>query len=142
MNNQKTPTSFWVISVVGLIWNLLGVMNYLSQAYMSDETLAAMTQAQQEVMNSTPAWATAAFAISVFGGTIGCIGLLMRKTWAKHALLVSFIAILAQMLYSIIMAKAYQAFGPSALVISILVIIIGGFLYYYARKCEENALIG
>ena len=142
MNNQKTPTSFWVISVVGLIWNLLGVMNYLSQAYISDETLAAMTQAQQEVMNSTPAWATAAFAISVFGGTIGCIGLLMRKTWAKHALLVSFIAILAQMLYSIIMAKAYQAFGPSALVISILVIIIGGFLYYYARKCEENALIG
>jgi hypothetical protein len=142
MNNQKTPTSFWVISIVGLIWNLLGVFNYLGQAYMSDETLSAMTQAQQDVMNSIPAWATAAFAISVFGGTLGCIGLLVRKTWAKHLLLISFVAIMAQMLYSIIMAQAYKAFGASALMISILVMVIGAFLYYYARKCEEKGLIG
>jgi hypothetical protein len=141
MNNQKPPTSFWVISIVALIWNLLGVFNYLGQAYMSDEALAALTQAQQDLMSSTPAWVTGAFAIAVFGGTLGCIALLIRKSWSKHLFLISLIALLAQMIYSIFIVQAYKAFGTTTLIVSILVIVIGAYLYYYARKCEENGLI-
>lgn len=29
----KPPIWFWIISVIALIWNLMGVMAYLGQAY-------------------------------------------------------------------------------------------------------------
>lgn len=75
----KPPVWFWVVSVIALLWNLLGVMNYLNQAFNQVALMEAMDQAQREVFEGIPAWATAAFAIAVFSGTLASIGLLVRK---------------------------------------------------------------
>ena len=82
----KPPTWFWVVSVIALLWNLVGVFNYLNQAFNQVAMLESLNQAQREAFEGIPAWATAAFAIAVFSGTIACIGLLLRKKWAmeKH----------------------------------------------------------
>ncbi len=58
----KPPIWFWIISVLALIWNILGVSAYLAQAYMTDETLAALPEADQAIYANLPAWYTAAFA--------------------------------------------------------------------------------
>lgn len=51
MNDQKMklPSSFWVISVIGLKWNLTGVMNFFGQTFMSEEAMAALLQEQVEI---------------------------------------------------------------------------------------------
>ena len=69
----KTPTWFMVVAVLLLVWNLLGVMAYIMQVTMSPETLAALPDAQRQLYENTPAWATAAFAIAVSGGALGCL---------------------------------------------------------------------
>lgn len=79
----KPPISFWILSVLALIWNLFGVMAYLSSAFMTDEMKASMTEAELRLAENTPAWATAAFAIATWGGLLGCIALLFRKKWAR-----------------------------------------------------------
>ena len=77
---SKKPTiRYWIIAVLALLWNTLGVIAYLRQAYMSDETLAALPEPNQLYYSNLPAWVTAAFAIAVFGGFLGAIGLLWRK---------------------------------------------------------------
>ena len=43
----KTPTLFWVISILALIWNVMGVMAYLGQVYITDEVLASLPEAAQ-----------------------------------------------------------------------------------------------
>ena len=78
-STNKPPVWFWIVSVVALIWNGMGVMAYLGQAYMSDDALAALPEAEQALYANVPAWATAAFAIAVWGGLLGCLALLLRK---------------------------------------------------------------
>ncbi|SNZ02001.1 hypothetical protein [Flagellimonas pacifica] len=133
-STNKPPVWFWVVSVLALLWNLSGVFNYLSQAYTSVEQLEQMTQAQRELFEAQPAWVTAAFAIAVFGGTLGCIALLLRKKWAKPAFLVSLIAIIAQFSYSIFMSSAVEVYGNIAIILSVVTVIIAILLLLLAKK--------
>ena len=105
MENSSTKPNvwFWIISIVGLIWNGMGAMNYLAQTTMSDETKAAYTAEQLAIVEATPAWVTAAFALAVWGGVLGCIALLLRKKWAKPVLLVSLFGILGLLIHGLFM---------------------------------------
>ena len=78
----RPPKWFWIVASIAFVWNLMGVAAYLMQVTMSDETLAALPAEQQALYASTPAWATGAFALAVFGGALGCLFLLLRKSWA------------------------------------------------------------
>lgn len=96
----KPPVWFWIVSVVALIWNGMGVMQYLAKAYATDEMIAALPAEQQaEFLAEHPAWYTAAFAIAVFAGALGCLALILRKKWAYMLLLLSLLGVIVQMSY-------------------------------------------
>ena len=86
-----------LILVVALAWNLIGVMSYLMNVTAGPEALAGLSEAERSLYTDIPAWATAAFAIAVFGGALGSIALLARKAWAAPVFLVSLVAIVVQM---------------------------------------------
>lgn len=54
-------------------------MAYLTQAYKTDEANALLPEAEKTHYDNNAIWATAAFAIAVFGGVLASIALLMRK---------------------------------------------------------------
>jgi hypothetical protein len=138
-SNTNPPVWFWIVSILALLWNLMGVMSYLEQAYMTDEIKAQYTADQLALMEGIPAWITAAFAIAVWGGLLGCIALLFRKKWAKPLLMLSLIAILIQMAYSFFMTNAAEIYGPiPGVIIPLLVIIIGIALVQFARIAEKR----
>ena len=134
MTSVKPPTWFWVVSAIALLWNLFGVMNYLMQAFNQVALLESMDQAQREAFESIPAWATAAFAIAVFSGTIGCIGLLLRKKWARPLFIISLIAAVAQFIHWLFISNAVEAFGPSTYTMPVIVILIGLYLISFSKK--------
>jgi hypothetical protein len=132
-HTHKPPAWYWVAAVLALIWNAFGVMAYLGQAFMTDEMKAELTPEQLSLMESTPAWVTAAFAIAVWGGLLGSIALLLRKKWAKPVLLISLLAILVQMSYSFLMTNASEVYGTvQGVVVPMLVVLIGILLYLLA----------
>ena len=137
-NSNKPTTLFWVIGVIALIWNGLGVMSYIGQAFMTDEMKAALPEAERALYDNVPAWVTAAFAIAVFGGLLGCILLLMKKKAAKTVFLVSLIAIIVQMTYNLFMSKAVEVYGPGGAIMPIMVIAIGVFLLLYSKRSIEK----
>ncbi len=138
VNTKKPTTSFWVISGVAFVWNLLGVMAYLAQAYMTEETLNSLPEAEQAIYQNVPIWATASFAFAVWGGALGCLLLLLRKNWAKAVLFISFLGIIIQMIYNVFLSKSLEVYGPGGLVMPILVVFIGAYLVWYSRKAETN----
>ncbi len=139
---SKPPVWFWIVSVLALLWNLMGVMNYLGTAFMKEAIMAEMTAEQVSLMESTPAWVTAAFAIAVWFGAAGCIGLLLRKKWAKSALGMSLIGVLVQTGYGFFMTNASEVYGQTeAVIIPAMVIIIGVFLVFFARLAERRTWI-
>lgn len=137
-NNTKLPVWFWIISIAGLVWNLLGVVAYLGQAYMTDEQLALLPEADQNWYNNVPAWVTAAFAIAVFAGTLGCIALLLRKRWAVPLFMLSLIGVLAQQVYNFFL-QDYVAIEGTRMIMPIVVILVAGLLYWYSKGAREKA---
>ncbi len=140
-STNKPPVWFWIVSVVALIWNGMGVMAYLGQAYMSDDALAAFPEAEQALYANVPAWATAAFAIAVWGGLLGCLALLLRKKWAKPVLLLSLIGIVVQMIYNLFLSEAMDVYGPGGAIMPIMVIVIGIFLVWFSKKSASEGWI-
>lgn len=132
--NVKPPIWFWIISSIALLWNLIGVGAYLADAYKSIEDLEQIPQAERLLYESQPAWVTGAYAIAVWGGTLGCILLLLRTKWARHVLYVSLLGIIAQLSYSIFFSNSFEVYGPGGIVMPILVLGIGVGLVLFAHK--------
>ena len=138
----KVPIWYWIVSVVALLWNLIGAMAYVSQAYMSDEVKSALPAEQVALMENTPAWATAAFAFAVWGGVLGCIGLLLRKKWANTVLVVSLLGILIQMGYSFFMTNAVEVYGTAqGVAMPLVVIAIGIGLVLFSKSAMKKGWI-
>lgn len=132
---KKPPVWFWLVSVIALLWNLMGVFNYLVQAYLPIEQLEAMSLAERELYEGQPAWVTGAFAIAVFAGSIGCIALLIRKKWARPVLVLSLISAIALFSYTLFISNTIEVYGiVHAILMPILVVTIGVYLIFFAKK--------
>ena len=139
MNSTIKPaTWFWIVSAIALVWNLMGVMAYLAQVTMSPEAMAALPENQRLLYQSTPSWATGAFAIAVWGGTLGCILLLLRKKLASLLLIISLLGVLVQLYHSFFISNSFAVFGSGGLVMPIMVVIIGVLLIWLSRKATSQ----
>jgi len=137
-SEKKTPKWFMVVVVVLLLWNLLGVMAYIMQVTMSPEVLATLPDAQRQIYESTPAWATAAFAIAVNCGVLGCVLLLLKRNLAGPFLQLSLAGVLVQMYHAFFLSNFFEVFGPGGLVMPVLVVVIAIFLVVLAARARAN----
>ena len=128
LSTNKPPIWFWIIAVIALIWNGMGVMAYLVRAFMTDEMIAAIPEEQQaEYLIEHPAWYTAAFALAVFCGALGCLALLLRKKWAYMLFLISFVAATIQQVYIMVTIEEASPIMP------IMIIVVCAFLVWFSK---------
>ncbi|WP_296636999.1 hypothetical protein [Polaribacter sp.] len=137
MSIKKKPSpKFYIIGVLALIWNLMGVGAYLIQAFMTEEMIATLPKEQQaEFLVEYPAWYTALFAIAVFGGGLACILLLARKKIAYYFFLMSGICAIAQQGYLLATVTL------SNVVMPIMIIIFCIFLIWYSKRCITEGIL-
>ncbi|MDX1828049.1 MAG: hypothetical protein R3342_00755 [Lutibacter sp.] len=142
MNNKtKQNTSrFYIISVLALIWNILGVIAYLGQVYMPQEIKQALPPAEQSYYANVPSWVTGAFAIAVFAGALGCIALLLKKKIAISLLFISLIAVLVQFVYNTIIQTDMEV-TVAKLVWPVLIIAIAIFLVWFSKDSKTKGYI-
>ena len=124
--------SFWAIGAVGLVFNLMGCMNFFSQ--MDADMVASMPEAYRAIVESRPAWATGAFAVAVFGGALGGILLLLRKSAAYYVFIASLVGAVAAQIPFLGMA----GFPIEALVGGLMQLVVGAFLVWYAKLAERK----
>ena len=135
---NSPPNWFWVVSGVGLVWNLIGVAAFVSQMTLDMTTLPAAERAYYESM---PAWTTAAFAVAVFGRVIGCVGLLLRQRWTFAMLVVCLLGIVVQASHSLFIGDGIEVFGPTGFVIPLFTFLIGAALAGFARYATQQGWI-
>ncbi|WCO03207.1 hypothetical protein [Psychroserpens ponticola] len=132
-SNSKPPVWFWIIAVVALIWNGMGVLMYLTHAFMTDDMIAALPEEQQaEFLIEHPSWYTAAFALAVFCGALGCLALLIRKKWAFMLFLISFVTATIQQVYIIATVEGASPVMP------LMVIIVCAFLVWFSKMSSAK----
>ncbi len=135
------PKSFYWIAGVALIWNLLGVGAYVSQVTMSPDALNALPEAERALYENVPAWATAAFAIAVNGGALGCLLLLLKKAIATPVLIASLAGVIVQMYHSFFIANSIEVYGPGGMVMPISIVIIGVYLVWFSMNAKNKGWI-
>ena len=137
MSNSKVkpPIWFWIVSVISLLWNAMGVDQYLGQAYKTERWLSTMSEEQLEIVSYFPVWLTAAFAIAVFAGALGSIGLLIRKKWAYPLFVVSLLAVILQMGY--VLSQGHS----NDIVMTISIIVFSVFLVGFSKKTVSKKWI-
>lgn len=139
INNTKPPVSFWILSIIALLWNLMGVYAYIQDAYSKDEIMASLSEAQRAIFEIQPTWLTAAYAIAVFAGAIGCIALLLRKKWAAPLFWISLIAVVARTGYYFFMTNTTEVFDiVQGTILPIAVIVIAGLLLIYSKIATDR----
>ena len=135
---NKPPFWFWIVSTLALMWNAMGINQYLQQAYNTESFRTLYTPEQLALVDSTPAWSTAAFAIAVFGSVLACLLLLLRKKLAKIVFLIALMAIVVQMTHGLIIAKSYEVSSTFQVAMAIIVPIVGLLLYLFAKRSAEK----
>jgi hypothetical protein len=134
-NVHAVHRSFWVVGAVALIWNALGCINFFSQ--MNAGTVAAMPESYRMIVEDRPAWATVAFAIAVFGGALGGLLLLLRKSAAYYVFIASLLGAVAAQVPFLGMAD----FPVEALIGGLMQLVVGAFLIWYSRQIQRKGWI-
>lgn len=138
---KKPSVLFWVIAVIALLWNAMGVFAFITDLTMSEEALALMTEAQQELYKSTPTWNYVGYGLATIGGLLGAIGLLMRKSWATMLFILSFVGVLINLVWSLFLSNAADIMGAAAYILPVMVVVIAIFLIWYSRKCSADGTL-
>jgi uncharacterized membrane protein YhdT len=137
---KQNTSRFYIISVLALIWNILGVIAYLGQVYMPQEVKQALSPTEQAYYANVPSWVTGAFAIAVFAGALGCIALLLKKKIAISLLFISLIAVLVQFVYNTIIQTDMEV-TITKLVWPVLIIAIAIFLVWFSKDSKTKGYI-
>ncbi len=138
--NDKTVSgvhwSFWIISVVALIFNIMGVVNYFMQ--MNADSLASFPESYRPIIEGRPAWATGGFAVAVFGGSLGCLLLLLRKSAAFYVLIASLLGVIVTMMHIFGVA----GFSSFEIWMGVLMqLVVTAFLIWYSKQAESKGWI-
>ncbi len=143
IDSTKTPLSFWIISIIALIWNAMGCFQWFVEYgyYTKPETREALPEVMRGMYDSQGDWLYVVFAIAVLSGLIGSIGLLMKKAWSDGAFLISLITVIILHGYSLIASDYIEKLGISYAIMPIIVILLAVFLLYYAKKNKALGIL-
>jgi len=142
--NEETVSgvhwSFWAIGVITLVWNVMGAMNFVIQ--MNADMVAAMPETHRAIIESRPSWATAGFGVGVFGGALGCLLLLLRKSAANYLFLASLVGIIVTMIHTVRVANSAINFGLfDVSVMIIMPLVVAALLLAYSKHAQNRGWI-
>ena len=132
--------SFWLICVLALLWNVGGAINYFMQTNL--EFVATLPETHRAIIEGRPAWATGGFAIGVFGGAIGCLLLLFRKSTSFYVFVASLLGIIVTMIHTTDVASSKINFSAAEIFVMILLpIIVAAILIWYTKLAIRKSWI-
>ena len=139
--NDRTKSvahwSFWAISILMLIWNAMGSVNFIMQ--MDPDMMASYRASERSIVEGRPIWATAAFAIAVFGGALGCLMLILKKRTAIYLFWASLLGMIVTQAHTL--SRGIEFGTGEILGIIIMPVVVSGFLIWYANFSKRKGWI-
>lgn len=137
----KTPVHLWIVGVLAILWNFMGVFDYSASKLELEFYLSQFPPGMLEWIHAMPAWATASWAFGVWGALAGTIGLLLRKKWAVIAYAVSLGGLLVSSIYSYILTDAMEMMGGGAVYMNIAIWVVAIFLLLYSCAMARKGVL-
>jgi hypothetical protein len=139
--SRRTPVHLWIVGVLALLWNLMGVINYLATQLRLDSYVSQLSEAELAFIDGYPAWATAGWAFAVWGALAGAVGLLLRHKWSLWAFVVSIAGMIVSSVYSFGLANAAELMGTGGIVFSLIIWIVAILLVIYTWRQTKTGVL-
>lgn len=137
----STPVHLWIIGILVLLWNAMGVFDYIATQIPIESYMSQFTQEQLDYFYGFPAWMNAVWAISVFSGLLGALALLLRKSWAVWLFGLSLLSAILATIYCFGLSDGMEVMGTTGLVFSVVMLAIAVFLVFYARAMSRRGVL-
>lgn len=131
---NKPNVLFWVIGIMALIWNSLGIHGYLQQAYNKEVFRTQYTPEQLIAIDNLPSWYIGIFAIAVFSSTIACLLMLFKKKMSNHLFKIGLLAVIIQTMYNLFIYEGKELYGPFEYSMLIMIPAIAIYLVWYSKN--------
>jgi hypothetical protein len=146
MNNAKptvaTPWHVWVVGVVALLWNAMGAFDYTMTETRNASYMKDFTPEQLTYFYSFPKWVIATWALSVWGGVLGSVALLLRRRWAFLVFAVSLATMAITFVHNFLLTDGLAVMGGAgALVFAAAIVAVGLALVVYSRWLVRRGVL-
>ena len=131
-----------MIAAVALSWNLLGCAFFGMEIFAQEAMMESMTADQKEWARSIPGWIYFVYGLAVSTGVAGSIGLLMRKGWTIAMFAICLVAVIVQLVCTMIIGGGLQVMGPSGAVMPSLVIGFAAALLWFSWFARSRGWFG
>jgi hypothetical protein len=135
---DRVPGWYWAVAAIALLWEAMGCYAYLTQVSMDSAALAQLPAEQREIWAAMPAWAVGAYAVAVWAGLVGAVGLLLRRRWARPAFAVSLAAVVVQFGWTFLATPILTTMGASAALFPAFILVVAALLLWFASMAAKR----
>ena len=123
----RAPGWLRPVALVALLWNLVGVAFYLGHVGILGGPFVPPPSE-----SAMPIWVTAAYAVGVFAGAVGTLGLAFLQSWSRPVLWLSLLALIVD--WGWIMLASGAGIQP----LGIVVLVVAALLVWVASTAEKR----
>lgn len=138
LGRAAAPWHLWAVGGLTLLWNSVGVFSYLMTELGRLGDLG-MTAGQIAWFDSFPAWATAVWALGVWGAFLASILLLLQSRWAVTAVMVALVGLVGTTIYQNFVTEVPADLHNPGLDLTIWATTL--FMLWYALRMRREGIL-
>ena len=132
---NKSPLWFWITATISLLWNIIGLISFVGHLFIAEFGIQELTNSEVALYDEYSWWTHIVFAVAVFSGFIGSLGLLLRKHWSYTAFIASLLALIPQMIHTVFFTSSIEVYGlAKTITMPIIVIVFALFLIWFSKR--------
>lgn len=132
---NKSPLWFWITASISLLWNIIGLLSFVGHLFIAEFGIQELTNSEVALYDEYSWWTHIVFAVAVFSGFVGSLGLLLRKHWSYTAFIASLLAVIPQMIHSVFFTSSIEVYGlAKTITMPIIVILFALFLIWFSKR--------
>lgn len=135
---RPAPWHLWVVAIVTLLWNAIGITSYLMTRLDKLDALG-MTAEQIAYFGTFPVWANAVWALGVWGAFAASALLLLRHRWAIAAAWMSVVGLVGTTVFTYAVADVPAEMASPGLDLAIWVTTL--FLLWYVIRMRREGVL-
>jgi len=143
-SSTKGSVSYWVVAVLGLLWNLFGGYDYWMTRTRNLDYLRQMGLNPSDVLamiDTMPIWGQLGWGFGVWGSVAGSVLMLMRSRFAIPAFLASFVGAVVSFASQLASAMPASLDTPMSKVVPLVILAIVLFLWSFCRNALKRGIL-
>ncbi len=140
-DDRRTPWHLWVIGIVSLLWNSVGVMDFVMTQSQNESYMSGFTPEQLEYFYGFPLWLNIVWGVATIGSLLGSVLLLMRNRMAVPVFAVSLLAMVTTAIYNYGLTNGMEITGTFGAIFTVIIFVIAALLLFYAIRMKNTAVL-